>query len=747
MSSSQSSSPPACGSSPTGNGRPAGDVGGVAQARPVALQDIGSLVNGYQTAAERLRRVMEAINDGFWDWDLDRDSIFWSPCSFSMLGYAPDAFTLNLAGWKELVHSDDLPEVLRQIDIALDSGAPFSVDFRYRRLDGSWLWVQGRGRVMDRDETGRPVRVMGTHTDITERRQTEERLRASESSLRLAASVFRFTHEAIMITDANSRIVDVNDTFLRISGYQREEVMGCNPRFLKSGRHPSSFYAAMRGSLSDAGHWRGELWNRRKSGEVFAAVASISAVRDESGEVTHYVGLLSDITALKQSQQRLEQMAYYDALTQLPNRSLLSDRLHLAIAHARRSGNLLAVCYLDLDGFKPVNDTHGHAAGDRLLVDVAARLTGCVRAADTIARLGGDEFVVLLNHLRGVEECEHALDRIVSAMAVPHRVDSELMTVSASLGVTLFPQDDSDPDTLLRHADQAMYVAKQSGRNRYHLFDPENDRRLQARRKLHSRLESALEADELHLYYQPKVNMRSSEVLGAEALLRWQHPKHGLLAPSEFLPAVENTEFAVTLGEWVLDRAMGQIEAWAAEGVRLPVSVNLFAVQLQDERFVDRLKGLLERHPAVRPGDLEVEILETSALEDVTVVSRIIEECGRLGVRFALDDFGTGSSSLAYFRQLPAQVLKIDRSFVRDMLQDPDDLAIVKGVIALTRAFRREVIAEGVESVEHGAMLLSMGCEFGQGYGICRPMPPHELPVWLDKFRSSRQWSGGRYLN
>ncbi|MEW5782982.1 MAG: EAL domain-containing protein [Pseudomonadota bacterium] len=424
--------------------------------------------------------------------------------------------------------------------------------------------------------------------------------------------------------------------------------------------------------------------------------------------------------------------AHYDTLTQLPNRALLADRLTMALALARRNGGRVAVALLDLDGFKPVNDTWGHAVGDLVLVEVANRLRTTLRETDTIARLGGDEFVLVLSGTNDTSDHLHLLRRVLAALAQPYPIDGEHVTLSASIGVTFFPDDDAAADALIRHADQAMYIAKQSGRNRYHVFDASEDRDTQARREALDRLARALEDGEFRLYYQPKADLRAMRIIGVEALLRWQHPEHGLLGPSEFLPlAAEDRDFSIRLSAWVIDTALTQLEAWQAQGLDIGISINLPAVHLQQPAFADFLAAALARHPQAPPQRFELEVLESAALEDVAGVSARMEQCRALGVKFALDDFGTGYASLAYLRRLPIDLLKIDQSFVRDMLHDPDDLAIVEGVLGLATAFRDEVIAEGVETLDHALMLLHLGCDRVQGYGIARPMPPAALPGWI----------------
>ncbi len=420
---------------------------------------------------------------------------------------------------------------------------------------------------------------------------------------------------------------------------------------------------------------------------------------------------------------------------------LLADRLQQAMTQVQRRGQPLAVAFLDLDGFKAINDNHGHDAGDALLVQVASRMKGVLRESDTLARLGGDEFVAVLLDLADPKASEPILARLLEAASQPVHVGDLVLKVSASLGVTFYPQGENvDADQLLRQADQAMYQAKLSGKNRYHVFDSERDRSARGRHESIEHIRHALIAGEFVLYYQPKVNMRTGMVLGAEALIRWQHPERGLLPPAVFLPVIEDHPLAVEVGEWVIDTALTQIEIWRAAGLNIPVSVNVGARQMQQLDFV---KGLLKNfaaHPTVRPSELELEVLETSALEDVARVSETIRACREIGVRFALDDFGTGYSSLTYLKRLPVALLKIDQSFVRDMLDDPDDLAILQGVLRLASAFRREVIAEGVETIEHGTLLLHLGCEQAQGYGIARPMPAAALPGWAAAWRTYPDW-------
>lgn len=618
-------------------------------------------------------------------------------------------------------------------------GKNFSTELRLRRKDGSVFWGTLGGRAIDapRPQEG----SIWVFSDITERKQAEEKLH-------LAASVFTHAREGIMITATDGTIIDVNDTFSRITGYSGDEVVGRNARILSSGRQEKAFYAALWRDLAEKGYWYGEIWNRRKNGEVYAEMLTISGVCDSQGHTRQYVALFSDITALKEHARQLEHMAHYDSLTMLPNRTLLADRLQQAMAQAERRRQPLAVAYLDLDGFKAINDHHGHDAGDQLLIDLASRMKQALREGDTLARLGGDEFVAVLLDLADVAASVQVLARLLAAAAEPVPVGDLMLQVSASLGVTFYPQsEDVDADLLLRQADQAMYQAKLAGKNRYHVFDTEQDSSVRGRHESVEGIRRALSAGEFVLHYQPKVNMRTGEVIGAEALIRWQHPEKGLLPPAVFLPVIEDHPLAVEVGEWVIDTALTQMNGWREAGLAIRVSVNIGARELQQPDFVERLCALLAAHPEVSPGDLELEVLETSALVDLARVTKIIESCRQIGVMFALDDFGTGYSSLTYLKHLPVKLLKIDQSFVRDMLDDPDDLVILDGVLGLAIAFRRQVIAEGVETVEHGKLLLQLGCELAQGYGIARPMPALDFPAWAATWHPDSEWSNQSSIN
>jgi diguanylate cyclase (GGDEF)-like protein/PAS domain S-box-containing protein len=618
-----------------------------------------------------------------------------------------------------------------------------------------WQHLHRDGRVIDcsvllnRTEwSGRTV-IQGTVRDISQRKAAEralhqrtEELTRANRELEQLATVFTHANEGITITDPDAMMIQVNDALCEMSGYSREELIGENPRLLRSDKHPLGFYLYVWNQLIETGHWKGEVWFRRKQGEDFAVNLTISSVFDESGRVLHHVALATDITDQISQQEQLERIAHYDAVTQLPNRILLARELQQAMAQARRQNTRIAIAYLDLDGFKAVNDQHGHDVGDQLLAVVARNMRTELRSEDTLARLGGDEFVVVFTSLDDDRALRIALRRLLHAASTAVELDGRSLHVSASLGVALYPQAEAlDADQLLRQADQAMYQAKLAGKNRYVLFDTHHHHNMIGQNERISRIEKALQQDEFTLYYQPKVNMRSGEVIGLEALIRWQHPESGLLSPAEFLPVIQSHPLSTALDAWVLDAVLAQSHDWQTRlGRALPISLNLGAMTLQHGRFATTLKERLERWPRYEQGLLEIEILESSALEDIDSVIGIIRSCRELGVRFALDDFGVGYSSLTYLKRLPADTLKIDQSFVRDMLNDPDDLAILRGILGLAEVFERRVIAEGVETIAHGERLLDLGCECAQGYGIARPMPADQVPQWLDAWRAPSPW-------
>jgi len=728
-----------------------GDQGYQTSALPVARNDeVGQLIGGLNRFLEIVRQqqddlrnsefrwkfAIEGAGDGVWDRNLQTGEESYSRRWKEMLGYAEDEILPSHQEWVSRLHPDDRPAVLASdADYIAGKAASYEVEYRLRCKDGSYKWILSRGMIVSRDPSGNPLRTIGTHTDITQRKKSEE-------TVRLAAKVFKHALEGIMITALDGSIIEVNDAFTEITGYSRDEALGQNPRLLKSGRQSPEHYAQMWRDLAQRGVWVGENWNRRKNGEIYAQTQKVSTVRDEQGKALHYVSLFSDITAAKNHEQQLEHIARYDSLTKLPNRALLGERLAQALVQTQRRGQHLAVVFIDLDGFKAVNDTHGHEAGDHLLITLAERMKGALRDGDILARLGGDEFVAVLIDLADVDDSAPMLNRLLAAAAQPVHLGQARLQVSASLGVTFYPQvQELEPDQLMRQADQAMYQAKQSGKNRFHVFDAEQDRNVRARHESMQSIERALSEGEFVLQYQPKVNLRTGAVIGVEALIRWPHPQKGLVPPADFLPMIEDHPLAVTLGHWVIQSALAQMEHWQAVGLNIAVSVNIGRRHLMQAGFVDELREALAAHPGLQPNCLELELLETNAINDLERVSQLIQECRSIGVECALDDFGNGYSSLTGLKKLAVKYLKIEQNFIRDMLDSSDSLLILIGVLKLASAFDLKVIAEGVETAQHGSMLLELGCELAQGYGIAHPMPPDELPGWVKNWKPDPTWS------
>ena len=602
--------------------------------------------------------------------------------------------------------------------------------------------IDGTSRIFDsvkvplRSIDDKIIGLLEINRDITEKKALEEKLL-------LAASVFTSTLEGIMILSSDGTILDVNKAFSRITGHEHDDILGENMRLLNAGLQDNNFYETLWYSLNTKGHWYGEVWNRHKNGEVYAVMQSINTVSDDNQTSSRkYVSLLSDITMIKEHEHELEHIAHYDALTSLPNRLLLADRLNQAIAQTRRRGEQLAVIYIDLDGFKSVNDNYGHETGDQVLITTAQRMKQALRDGDTLARIGGDEFVALLLDIGTVEASIPILNRILMGVSQPVHLKQDNLQVSASLGVTFYASTDAiNADQLLHQADLAMYQAKLAGKNSYHFFDVIDDSHICGYHESMERIRQALAAHEFVLYYQPKVNMQTAVIIGAEALIRWQHPTQGLLSANVFMPTIEDNSLSIELGEWVIDAVLAQMERWTAAGLTLPVSININARQLQHTGFIDSLRTLLAAHPTVNPGCLELEVLETSAMEDLTKVSKVLEISREMGFNFSLDNFGTGYSSLTYLKRLPVTTLKIDQSFVRDIITDSNDRAIVKGLVGLAPAFDLKVIAVGVETIEHGSLLMQLGCDLAQGYGIAHPMPANELPGWCATWKPDPVWA------
>jgi len=633
-----------------------------------------------------------------------------------------------------LAGPDTDPETVKAIYRHIMGGNAFEEDLLHYTARGTPYWVHTYCVPIGEREGVKPGFVV-VQTNISDRKN-------GERGLRIAASVFDRSHEAIIITDHNNQIIDANPSFSRITGYSREEVLGLNPSILSSGRHSREYYRSMWQTIEEHDSWRGEVRNRRKNGEEYVELLTISRVHLEEPGRYYHVAAFSDITALKNHAKELDRAANYDDLTGLPNRQLLEERLRTACNHADRQNHALSICYLDIDNFKSLNDHYGQETGNQVLKTVAERLTRALRSGDTLARIGGDEFVLLLQS----DHSEAAYQQLIAAAGAPLTINANTrITLTASLGITLYPGDDTDAEGLIRHADQAMYAAKGKGRNQFHLFDPGQDAYRRLRREQLTEIGQALENNEFVLHFQPQVRMSDCEIVSFEALIRWHHPEKGLLPPGQFLPAVENSHLEIPLGQWVLKEAIAQMNLWREAGKNLAVCINISSAHLMDRSFEDYLKGYLQSHPEVCPSQITLEVLETTALDDTKRASNVLTRCRELGIQVALDDFGTGFSSLTYLRTLPLDVIKIDKSFILNMLDNDSDRAIVESVIFMAQRFDHVVLAEGVETMEHGKVLREMGCNQVQGFGIARPMPATEVLPWLEdwqqKVSSGEDWA------
>lgn len=704
----------------------------------VSNEGLSTEVMERRRTEELLRRSEESLQEsqriaGLGSYVLDVATGKWKSSEVldQLLGI-DGSYERSFPGWVALIHPDDYLMMEEHVgNDVLGRGTAFDKEFRIIRQDDlTERWVHGLGR-LELDEKGKPVRMHGTIQDITERKQTEV-------ELRIAATAFE-AQEGMMISDADNIILRVNSAFTAITGYTAEEVVGQHPRMLSAGRHDADFYAAMWASIKDKGSWEGEIWNRRKSGEIYPENLIITVVKDASGNVTNYVATFNDITESKAAADEIQNLAFYDPLTQLPNRRLLMDRLKHGLISSARSGKCGALLFIDMDNFKTLNDTLGHHMGDLLLEEVSRRLTASVRDEDTVARLGGDEFVVLLEELsptqlEAASQAEAVVEKIMAKLNQPYQIGTHEHHSSPSVGVTLFTGEHFTTDELLKQADIAMYQAKRAGRNTWRFFDPSMQTSVMARVSLENDLRRAiLEEESIKLYYQAQVDA-SGFIIGAEALARWEHPERGFVPPIEFIPLAEDCGLILPLGHWVMATACQQLAAWAVkpETAHLTLAVNISASQFRMPTFVEEVVSLID-YFGVNPEKIKLEITESMLLDNINSIIGKLNELKARGISFSMDDFGTGYSSLQYLKQLPLSQLKIDQSFVRNIVVDGNDKAIVRTIIAMAQSLDLEIIAEGIETQEQRELLLGKGCTRYQGYLFGRPMPIEQFETSLSQ--------------
>ncbi len=620
----------------------------------------------------------------------------------------------------DIIAEEDREAVAERIRNAFESGVA-AVDARLLNRAGQSTPYHFTGR---RCQLNGRLYLIGLGEDCTEQRQ-------AESALRLYASVFEQSGEAILISDRENHILAVNAAFTAITGYELEDVRGANPRMFSSGHTPRSTYQALWAALAEEGFWQGEIWDRRKDGSIYPKWMSVSVVRDPAGQLTHYIAGFTDITERKAVEAQISHLAHHDSLTGLLNRFSLQSQLDQALSTAKREGGELAVMFIDLDRFKTINDTLGHAVGDALLVEVARRLRADVRESDIVARLGGDEFVVVLTAVEGVTGSARVAEKMVDALRAPYLVANNELRTTPSLGVALFPSDGGDGETLMKNADTAMYHAKSQGRNNIQFFTEKINQVAMERLRLERDLRRGLNEKQFELHYQPKLDGRSGRVIGVEALVRWRHPDSGLVPPNQFIPVAEETGLILALGDWVLDEACRQLALWREQGLKtLTVAVNLSALQLRSPTLIDYVEATLKSH-GLQGSDLELEITESVVMDDPDASISKLMALRDLGVRLSIDDFGTGYSSLSYLKLLPIHALKLDRSFVMDIETDANDVTICTATITLAHNLGLTVVAEGVESEAQRLLLAAHQCDIFQGYLFSRPLPAAELPAFV----------------
>jgi len=561
---------------------------------------------------------------------------------------------------------------------------------------------------------------------LTERLKAEERLH-------LVGEVFESTREGILITDAEARILEVNKAFTDITGYTAEEAIGQKPSLLKSNWHDDRFYQELWRSLNETGTWEGEIRNRRKNNELYVEHLTIFSIKNSRGEVTHYVGIFVDVTEEKSWEERIQHLAHYDPLTDLPNRALFEDRLRHSLERARRHQKQVALLFIDVDNFKNINDSFGHQVGDQFLQAVAGRLTACLRKEDTVARLGGDEFTVILEDTHHAQDAVIVAQKIFKALSEPFSLQGQEVFATASMGIALYPQDADNPVDLAKNADTAMYRAKEQGKNIYQFYTAEMVTQALKRLAMEASLRRALERQEFLLHYQPQVDLKTGQIIGMEALVRWQHPELGLVSPAEFIPLAEETGLIVPLGHWVLRTACAQNKKWQDAGFPpLCMAVNISGRQLKEETFPEMVRQVLQE-TGLDPSYLELEITESILMDSVESALERLSHLKSLGVKISIDDFGTGYSSMSYLKQFPIDKLKIDSSFVRDIPHDPDDVAINAAIIAMAHNLRLAVIAEGTATAEQLRFLREKNCDQMQGFFFSRPLPAEEFTGLLQE--------------
>lgn len=709
-------------------------------------------VNSLQDSAqESLEAFFSATGVGMWEWDIQTEVLTVNESWSKTIGYnAEDLQSITISNWLAKLHPEDLIKAKNMLTKHYAGELDFfEIEIRLKHKSGHYIWVSVLGKLDGSDGQGNPQRMIGSHREITKRKDKDEQLLINSQLLEDAQQLGRFGGWQLDLQ--TKKLFWTNETYLILETSPEEFNPSVDPVF-------KCYLPDSQNILSEALHqaihhgvgYDLELESYTTKGNKIDVRTTCTVTLEEGVPVT-LSGIFQDISDQKTNQRKLEKSnldladansaltlsANYDALTGLPNRKLLGNLIDQALSKSLQTNKYVAIVCIEVDGFKKVNDTYGENLRNRLVKKVVSQFTRILREGDTLSRIGGDEFVVIINNLSKPSASDAIVSRLLKSVSGTLLVKKKSLKITTSAGLTCYPLDNVSRDELIKHADHAMYIAKQKGINNRHVFDIEKDVAEKHHNEELRRIAQALKDDEFLLYYQPKVDLRTNEVVGFEGLIRWDHPDNGLLAPAMFLPVVENDILGIEMGRWVINKALLQLQYALSIGYDIPISVNISPLHLQHDEFVSDLKEILSRYPNFKAGSLEFEILETSALKDIDIVSTVIRECNKLGVLSSIDDFGTGYSSLTYLRRLPADFLKIDQSFVKGVLTSSDDKAIVQGIIELAKIFNLKVVAEGVETPEHGEILLSMGSYIAQGYGIAKPMPAKDILTWLVNWKNN----------
>lgn len=682
------------------------------------------------------RELVESVHAVVCRSDIQGKFTFVSHEAEALLGFPLARWTQSSSFWRDQTHPDDQAWVIEFYQVEAVKLESFTFEYRMLAAENRVVWVQHMVKVIPNQSGTKPLELVGVMLDVTERKE-------AEASLRLSRQVFEHTVEGIVITDVDFHVLEVNTAYSKITGYKREEIIGHPFKVFSTGLHDRKFYDSIWYRIEHQGQWVGEIWNLRKNGEQYPEWLSISAVHDQKGVVQNYVAVMSDITQRKRSEERLQFLANHDALTQLPNRALMHERGDLAVVRANRNQTKIAVLFIDLDRFKIINDTLGHQSGDMLLQEVARRLRECLRETDFVARQGGDEFVVIIENFEHSQYLTSVAQKIMSVLAQPLVLMNQELHVSASIGISVYPEDGVDIFTLLKHADVAMYRAKESGKNAFHFYAAENNQHSVELLALESSLRRAVERNELRLHYQPKIDLRTNEIVGAEALIRWQHLDLGLLSPSQFIALAEETGLIIEIGAWVMQEACKHAQSWqhyaqSNINTNIRVAVNLSARQFREDGLHKTIADALVES-GLSAECLELEITESMIMQNAERANLLLQHFRKLGAHVLIDDFGTGYSSLSYLKQFPIDSLKIDRSFVCDIPEDKDDMAITQAIIAMAHSLNLKVVAEGVETQAQFDFLKHQDCDQVQGYIYSEPVT-NDAFIELLKAQPIKQW-------